>query len=405
MIEHDIRNFLQRMATEEPVPIRDVERLTRRGRRRAARTVVVGAVGAAVAIGLLFGGVAAIRTAPIPADRPTPSPAHGVKRANGEVLGFTGANATTSGDLVAVTPGSGEERVLVEGVDDVRSARWSADGRWVAFQTRGGLWVVSASREPRLVATHASTWMWSSTGAELAAIGAGTPSIPSYSGGRLGTIDPVTGETTAVGRIPDDIGDTFEPVWSPDGTRFVFGARGGAIYSLDVRSGTSSLLVQLPGEHLDSVDQIAWSPDGAHIAIMNDLAPGDGRLYMVDADGSNVRVVLHQYVETGIAWSPNGTRLAYQSGSGVIWTAPVDGSPAIEIGPPLAVSRDGILLNHGDLTWSPDGSQIAYRDVGFGADGGVVTVSAIDADGQNEATAIDDLTYRSWDGGWYRCDC
>ena len=77
MTDQDVRDFLERMAAEEPVPFLDPEPLARRARRRAARTVVVGAVAVAAAIAVLFAGVAEIRTppAPIPADTPsTPSP-------------------------------------------------------------------------------------------------------------------------------------------------------------------------------------------------------------------------------------------------------------------------------------------------------------------------------------------
>jgi Tol biopolymer transport system component len=38
-------------------------------------------------------------------------------------------------DLVAVNPESGEARVLVDDLDNVLSATWSADGRWVAYET------------------------------------------------------------------------------------------------------------------------------------------------------------------------------------------------------------------------------------------------------------------------------
>jgi len=208
----------------------------------------------------------------------TPPPSESFARVDGEVLSFTGVPLEAPGDLVAVNPETGEERVLVEDLDSVLSARWSADGRWVAFEARGaegiGLWVVGASQEPRQVATGSSSWMWSSTGAELAAIRKMSTLSLLYSGATLSMIDPLTGETTDIGSIPEHVGDvTSEPAWSPDGTRFVFGARGGAIYSLDVRSGARSLLVRLPGEHLDSVDQIVWSPDGAHIAVMNDGVP------------------------------------------------------------------------------------------------------------------------------------
>ena len=77
MTDHDVRDFLERMAAEEPAPFADAEPLAQRARRRAARTVAVGAIGVAAAVAVLFAGVAEIRTAPRPnpADTPpTPGP-------------------------------------------------------------------------------------------------------------------------------------------------------------------------------------------------------------------------------------------------------------------------------------------------------------------------------------------
>ena len=348
---------------------------------------------------------------PTPVETPTPDESDDPAPADGEVLTFTGTS-DTPGDLAAVDPATGEERVLVEDLDIVYSARWSADGRWVAYEAPGqegvGLWILGVSQEPRQVATGASMLAWSSTGAELATIRLAEPFGADIAGSTLSTIDPVTGETTDMGSIPDSVGDiTSAPAWSPDGTRFVFGARGGAIYSIDVRSGARSLLVQLPGGHLDSVDQILWSPDGAHIAVMNDLAPGGGRLYVMDADGTNIDVLVDDYDPMGVAWSPDGIRLAYADGQDRIWVVAMDGSAPIEIGPPLPASSAGdVLFSLGDLTWSSDGSQVAFRHTAFLTTGGVsVDLSALDADGSAEATRIDELTYRSWDGGSYSCGC
>jgi WD40 repeat protein len=401
-----VRDLLARVADEVAATPVDPQPLLRRGYRRMARTAIAGALAVAAIALATFAGFDAIRSAPVPMDGPTPSPARGVLRANGEVLSFTGVPFETPGDLVAVNPETGEERVLVEDLDNVSSATWSADGRWVAYEGEGrqgiGLWVMSASQEPRRVATGASILGWSSTGAELATIRLTSPLHTDIAGSTLSTIDPVTGEATDVGAIPDLVGDvTSAPAWSPDGTRFVFGARGGAIYSIDARSGARSLLVRLPGENLDSVDQIAWSPDGAHIAVVNDGAPGG--VYVMDADGSNVRVPLDDYSWTGIAWSPDGTRLAYQDGSGMIWVGPMDGSAPTAIGTPLRVSSGDVLFGpSSELTWSPDGSQVAFREVGFGTNGDrYVEVSAMEPGGSAEATRIDELTYRSWAGGSY----
>jgi Tol biopolymer transport system component len=401
----DMKERLQRARSLFPPPEGVMESLRRRrDHKRRNQRIRAGVLGLAIAIAVGWLGVNAIRSTPSPADRPTPSP--GILRTNGEVLTFTGDprfNHRTPGDLVAVNPETGEERVLVEDLDVVHSARWSADGRWVAYETEGAdgwwrLWVVSASQEPRLVATGGNPamlagiglyWAWSPTGAELATI----------THSKLSTIDFATGETTDLGSI---VADLLEPnccgsmEWSPDRTRIAFGGPRGVVYAVDVRSGERSLLVRLPGplgEEFDTISGVLWSPDGAHIAVVNQLVGGP-RLYVMDADGSNVRVLDDDYDPLGIAWSPDGTRLAFADGSAAqmvrIMVAPMDGSAPAETVLPIA----GCAFNYNcEMTWSPDGSRIAFHTLN--------RAFLIDADGRGEAEPIDELTYRSWDGGWY----
>ena len=345
------------------------------------------------------------------ADETSPTPDESFARADGEVLSFGGVTGFASqeydrtGDLGAVHPQTGQERVLVADLDKVRYAEWSADGRWVAYERHDGndieLWVVGASREPRLIATGGYVfadgsvgWTWSATGADLLwarRIG-GSDSIDRS---KLTLVDVETGETTGLASIEGDVG--LEPAWSPDGTRIALASDDGGVYSVDVRSGDPTLLARLPKVDRESLADITWSPDGTHIAVMNDRADGETRLHMMNADGSDVRVVADNYHPLGIAWSPDGTRLAFAKGVPVdgtveIWVATIDGADPTQIGfVPFAGCTYDYMCG---VTWSPDGTQI-----GFHKDEAEDSVLA--ADGSGEAELIDHLTYMSWAGGRY----
>ncbi len=219
--------------------------------------------------------------------------------------------------------------------------------------------------------------VWSPSEAQLAMI----------RNSNLIVVDASTGGKINLGGVSGDV--TSPPVWSPDGTQIIYGARGGSLYSVDVQSGEASLVVSLPGENLDSIDEIEWSPDGAHVAIMNDLAPGGGRLYVMNADGSRVRVLLDDYEPGGLAWSPDGKSIAYagsEDGAAArLWTL------SQIHGPPLSVATSDSI---GDPVWSPDGSRIAFvESAGW---------FAVDADGVHQRLEIDELTYLSWGGGSFQ---
>ena len=322
-----------------------------------------------------------------------------VLRRDGEILGYTG-------DLIAMDPRTGETRVLVHARDipnRIGNAAWSADGQWVAYDiaAESALWVVNADQEPRQMAVNPGPWAWSATGAQLAMTRKST----------LTLFDPSTGRETDLGPTVGSDGDTTGPVWSPDGTRIVFGVRGGSLYSVDVRSGNRSLLVRLPGD-LDSMDGIEWSPDGAHLAILADLNQGLRRLYVMNANGSGLRILVDDFEPggwgtwtpddpaTGVSWSPDGTRLLYPAFSGPderelrIWTVSLDGSASSLV---ASHTNDECCIDGGDPVWSSDGSQIAFETD--------QSRFVIDADGTGEARHIDELTYLNWRGGWYFCFC
>jgi Tol biopolymer transport system component len=409
--ERELREMLERRARTISATPTDAPKAIRRARRRLALNAAVGTlVGLAVLAGA-FAGFRTIQAVPTPADRPTPSvtptPSGTVLRRDGEVI------TSDAGRLVAVDPDTGESRIIADSEQTQRrigNAAWSPDGRWVAYDLQGsGLWVVNAEREPRQLAASYARWTWSPTAPQLAMV----------RDSRLTVVDASTGRQTDLGDVVGDV--TSAPVWSPDGTRILYGVRGGSLYSVDLGSGDRSLLVRLPGDDLDSMDQIAWSPDGAYLAILNDLVePGDGRLYVMNADGSGVRVLLDNFEPGGwFSWSPDGTRLAYAALSGLdvpellIWTGSLDGSAPSLV---ASHSNDGCQLPNRSFTcdaggspvWSPDGSQIAFetaRSSWLVRSTPTSPAFVINSDGTGDLRTIDQLTYLSWSDGSYHCEC
>ncbi len=128
---------------------------------------------------------------------------------------------------------------------------------------------------------------------------------------------------------------------------------------------------------------IGWSSDGTRLLILR--GSGDeGRLFVLDADGAETQVTDRPSAIRGAAISPDGSRVAFtgrtgSEGPSALYVVDADGGPT-EM---LVESRFGIM---DELTFSPDGTQIAYDD-GRGDWGHSVWL--VDSDGGDALQIVD----------------
>jgi TolB protein len=106
-----------------------------------------------------------------------------------------------------------------------------------------------------------------------------------------------------------------DPLWSPDGKRLLFTSKEGPVFTdpanVFVMGADGGALAQVTHEEKGVFSPI-WSPDGKSIAFqaVKDLSvvPTPTRIVVVDADGSNRRVVA-DVPGKPVAWTPDGKSL------------------------------------------------------------------------------------------------
>ena len=171
-----------------------------------------------------------------------------------------------------------------------------------------------------------------------------------------------------------EVGGSFPPpcaTWSADGRHVAFGVSvtswnnperseaGSAVWIVNVASAEIEVLPEVFATDLE------WSPDGSMLAIASHEAGQllrDGAIDLYSAASGELRTLIEPSGVFRLSWSPDGTKIAYQreSSSGSdqeIWVAEVDGSAEYLL-------ANGFRTGHGiGPAWSPTGEWIVYQPI------------------------------------------
>lgn len=201
------------------------------------------------------------------------------------------SNRDGNWELYSMSGDGAELRRLTD--DDAADGEphWSHDGKRIAFVRNGDLYTMRAGGGgERKVADGADWPSWSADGTFLA--------YESRSGSKHGVIG---GEENGVQLVSSENEDLRYPAWSPRGKALAYGCLSGDywhICMLDVGSGSHRVLT-----HSDANDFApAWSPDGRRIAFISDR-DGNDQLFVMRADGTGiVRATTGQAEKDTPAW-------------------------------------------------------------------------------------------------------
>jgi hypothetical protein len=182
---------------------------------------------------------------------------------------------------------------------------WSPDGQSITFRSSGGVLVVTLDGTATWVASGAGPPAWSPDGSKIAFYRAG---LHAY---ELLLVDPIGGVPILIASASR----MTAPVWSPDSRMLTFagglelGGGGGGLYVVDA-DGTD--LRQVAGGGTAAPE---WAPDGTRIAFTKTVGYYDGYPYrdihVVGVDGTGEERLTHALITAGPSWAPDGKQIVF----------------------------------------------------------------------------------------------
>ena len=225
----------------------------------------------------------------------------------------------TKDQIFTMSPdGSGQTRLGSKASDHWPS--WTGDGAKIAFQSccrkgRWQIWVMSSTGAGRVNVSNNTTSdthpAFSPDGTRIAFVRSGQIWVMSAGGSSQ------TRLTTPSGYADDG------PSWSPDGTKIAFqrccvGTLGGGAYQVFAVNPAGGGETNVSGTWGATSDfQPDWSPDGRKIVFGRYDGTVDDRIWAMDANGAN-QTKLNSDANGGRPrYAPDGTKIVFEQGGNI----------------------------------------------------------------------------------------